>query len=64
MDDSTKGIEVIAGSATLGLDGTKNTPYVIGMTPYANNAAAVAALGANRLYYTDVAGEWFVKIAH
>jgi hypothetical protein len=31
---------------------------------YANNAAAVAALGANRLYYTDTAGEYIVKITH
>jgi hypothetical protein len=31
---------------------------------YADNAAAVAALGANRLYYTDTAGEYIVKITH
>jgi hypothetical protein len=31
---------------------------------YANNAAAVAVLGAGIMYYTDVAGEYILKITH
>lgn len=31
---------------------------------YADNAAALAALGAGRLYYTDTAGEYIVKVSH
>lgn len=31
---------------------------------YADNAAAFAALGAGKLYYTDVAGEHILKISH
>jgi hypothetical protein len=31
---------------------------------YANNAAAVAAIGTGNLYYTDVAGEYIVKMSH
>lgn len=36
-------------------------PYV---PAYANNAAAVAALGAGALYYTDDSGEYILKISH
>ncbi len=35
-----------------------------GIPAYANNAAAVAAIGANKLYYTDVAGEYVLKLSH
>lgn len=31
---------------------------------YANNAAALAAIGAGKLYYTDVAGEYLIKMSH
>lgn len=31
---------------------------------YANNAAAFAVLGAGKLYYTDVAGEYIIKVTH
>ena len=31
---------------------------------YANNAAAFAVLGAGKLYYTDVAGEYILKVTH
>ncbi len=31
---------------------------------YANNAAAVIGIGAGKLYYTDVAGEYIVKMSH
>lgn len=37
----------------------------VGAIPaYANNAAAVVAIGAGKLYYTDVAGEYIVKMSH
>jgi len=32
--------------------------------PYADNAAALAAIGAGKLYYTDDAGEYIVKMSH
>jgi hypothetical protein len=32
--------------------------------PFADNAAAVAAIGAGKLYYTDVAGEYLTKMSH
>ena len=31
---------------------------------YANNTAAEAALGPGKLYYTDVAGEYILKVSH
>jgi len=31
---------------------------------YANNTAAFAVLGAGKLYYTDVAGEYILKVTH
>jgi hypothetical protein len=31
---------------------------------YANNAAAVVGIGTGKLYYTDVAGEYIVKLSH
>lgn len=36
-------------------------PYI---PAYANNAAALAVLGAGALYYTDVAGEYMIKLTH
>lgn len=37
----------------------------VGAIPaYANNAAAVVGIGAGKLYYTDVAGEYLVKLSH
>ncbi len=35
-----------------------------GIPAYANNAAAVSAIGAGKLYYTDVAGEYVLKLSH
>lgn len=35
-----------------------------GIPAYANNAAAFAAIGAGKLYYTDVAGEYVLKLSH
>jgi len=35
-----------------------------GIPAYANNATAVAAIGAGKLYYTDVAGEYILKLSH
>lgn len=31
---------------------------------YADNTAAEAVLGAGKLYYTDVAGEYMLKVTH
>jgi len=31
---------------------------------YANNAAALAVIGAGKLYYTDTAGEYIIKLSH
>jgi len=35
-----------------------------GIPAYADNAAAFAAIGAGKLYYTDVAGEHILKLSH
>jgi hypothetical protein len=43
---------------------SNGTLAVPGIPAYANNAAAVAALGAGRLYYTDTAGEYIIKLTH
>jgi len=40
---------------------TVMVPY---LPAYANNAAAIAVIPAGALYYTDVAGEYVVKVAH
>jgi hypothetical protein len=50
-------VKVTDGGAGLG-------QLQLSIPAYANNAAAVAAIGANRLYYTDAAGEYIVKISH
>lgn len=42
----------------------RNDVMLTDIAAYANNAAAVSALGVNRLYYTDVAGEYILKITH
>jgi hypothetical protein len=36
----------------------------VAIPAYTNNAAAVAAIGTGKLYYTDVAGEYIVKMSH
>jgi len=61
---STTNIALASGTSTLGVDGLANAPYILGLTAYASNPLAVAALGANRLYYTDIAGEYTIKITH
>ena len=32
--------------------------------PFADNAAAVAAIGIGKMYYTDVSGEYLLKLSH
>ncbi len=46
------------------IDDTTQTIEVTNVPAYANNAAAFAAIGANKLYYTDVAGEYILKLSH
>lgn len=34
------------------------------ISAYADNTAAVSAIGTGKLYYTDVAGEYLIKLSH
>ena len=59
--------QVVLGNASvtevqMGTGGTANIKLTI--PSYANNAAALAAIGAGKLYYTDSAGERIVKISY
>jgi len=66
IQDGTQGAGKILTSDASGnatwqtLSGASGT----GIPAYANNAAAFAALGAGKLYYTDVAGEYVLKLSH
>ena len=54
--NATEGIIILEASD--GIDASQAIPA------YADNAAALSALGAGKLYYTDVAGEYIVKMSH
>jgi hypothetical protein len=58
-------IEIDDSSAmTIGLYASNGISANNAIFAYANNAAAVAAIGAGKMYYTDVAGEYLIKLSH
>jgi hypothetical protein len=70
---SDKTINMAADAVQIYIDGTANTVEFTAsngikannaIPAYANNAAALSAIGAGKLYYTDVAGEYMVKLSH
>ena len=57
--------KVLTSSATgMATWETLGTGDFSGIPNYANNAAAYAAIGAGKLYYVDVAGEWQIYVSH
>ena len=54
----------IGNGTKLYIDDNAQTIEITNVPSYANNAAAFAAIGANKLYYTDVAGEYILKLSH
>jgi len=66
IEDSTQANGYVLTSDANGLASWKGLGGSNGsdIPAYANNAAAFAVLGAGKLYYTDVAGEYILKVTH
>ena len=64
--DGTQGAGKVLTSDAAGLTSfvALSASDYTGIPAYANNAAAFAVLGAGKLYYTDVAGEYILKVTH
>lgn len=61
----SSGVSIInAGSLAFKVNTTGSKISAPNIPAYANNAAAAAAIGAGKLYYTDVAGEYVLKLSH
>jgi len=61
----SSGVSIInAGSLAFKVNTTGSKISMPNIPAYANNAAAVSAIGAGKLYYTDVAGEYVLKLSH
>jgi len=61
----SSGVSIInAGSLAFKVNTTGSKISAPNIPAYANNTAAVAAIGAGKLYYTDVAGEYVLKLSH
>lgn len=63
VEGSTGDVLTTNGSGLMTWESLGTASYT-SIPAYANNAAAFAAIGANKLYYTDVAGEYIVKLSH
>ncbi len=62
---SLGGKSYLAGNLGIGKTSPGSKLSVVGLPAYANNAAALAGgLTAGDFYYTDVSGEYIVKITH
>lgn len=61
----SSGVSIINGGVLAFKVNTTGTKISMPNVPaYANNTLAVAAIGAGKLYYTDVAGEYVLKLSH
>jgi hypothetical protein len=65
-DNNNTYIEVndITANKFIELSAAKGIKANQAISAYANNAAAVAAIGTGKMYYTDVAGEYLIKLSH
>jgi len=61
----SSGVSIInAGSLAFKVNTTGSKISAPNIPAYANNTAAVAAIGAGKLYYTDESGEYVLKLSH
>lgn len=68
FNDAVKSSSILcsanATEGTITLYANDGIKAVDAIQAYADNTAAVAAIGTGKLYYTDVAGEYMVKLSH
>ena len=57
-------LDTSSNGTFISINDVTQTVEITNIPAYADNATAFAAIGANKLYYTDVAGEYILKLSH